>query len=1012
MIKLVNSASIKSALNNLVEFVREHNKEDVQIIVPDKLSLFMERYLFKKLNITASFNIKVSTLNRFVRRKNPISATEQITKTGSIILIHKILNDLTDKLKVMNSKTYSFTYAENVFNTIMQLKASKINFNEMLLFDSTNTTLRDKIYDLGLIYEMYESYKAGLLDASDSFLSSAMFIGNELNDSLIYVVGFDDFTAIEYSLLERLAIHSKDLYIMMLYGNSHNKHIYNQEILSQIRSIAYINELGFEIIDKNQYDDSITSYLEQNLFSVNQSNYVLKDNLVKVFSGNNFENELEYVARDIRGKAMMGAKYDKFGVAIFNLEANKKFIEEIFSKYEINYYLDTKFTLDNSIYYKLIASLIKYFIEGYDYIHLIDVINSPFILTNNVLEKKAFIERLLIYKYRGYIEKFDVDENLKNIKDYLVNVFKIIDLNKSTKIEDFIANLEKFNDYLKVNEVIVDLAEKKVNIRDKMLINKSVEYVFKILNEIARFYKEASVKDIYDIFINVAKLTEINNLPLTLDAVKIVDADNVLEIFDDLYLVNASSENAPSLKYDCGIILDGEIAELNFKNKLSPTIAFINRLSKLRLFNTAIMFNDNLTITYSNKPSILVNEILNRFSVEIAGKNEKIVSFNNYVLNNHPLSKWDYIETFCKNFSLFSKYQTKNIKNYEILAEILNNKKNIYSLKEDNKNIFKNLKSVSASMLENYFKCPMYAFLNNTMKIMPRLNIDIQSFDVGNILHEIIYKYYSLNKQVGDIKQFCEREVMGYIDKFERLKLNKNSPIIQNLINECVRVIDGLNYIDNKSNFKPAYFEYEFKDESFSDGVSLVGKIDRIDLAKSGLRIIDYKSGKADASLKELYYGNKLQLFMYSKAVEKILNKNSVGNFYLPLHNKYENDDNENRYKLNGFFVNDINVVHDLDNKLSEGEKSDIVNLTMVKTGLAYKRGKALEIQEYNDLKNYSYCVARKALNEIISGYIMPTPSAVSELCGYCPYKHICMKDSNGIRYRTSKKIAIDSFKE
>jgi ATP-dependent helicase/DNAse subunit B len=69
------------------------------------------------------------------------------------------------------------------------------------------------------------------------------------------------------------------------------------------------------------------------------------------------------------------------------------------------------------------------------------------------------------------------------------------------------------------------------------------------------------------------------------------------------------------------------------------------------------------------------------------------------------------------------------------------------------------------------------------------------------------------------------------------------------------------------------------------------------------MRIIDYKSGKANASLKELYYGHKLQLFLYSSAIENITKNKVVGCFYLPLHNDYTREIG-NSYALNGFFIN------------------------------------------------------------------------------------------------------------
>ncbi len=1011
MINVVNVPSTKSALKYVVDFCKGRLDEDIQIIVPDKLSLFMERYLFDSLDISSSFNLKVSTLNRFVKRKNPLPPEMQISKTGSVILIHKILNELGNTLKVMQNKAYSFTYAENIYNTIAQLKSSKITSDEMLSFVSDNVALMDKIHDLGIIFERYERDKAGLLDLSDSFLSSAMFIGDELTSSTIIVVGFEDFTAIEYTLLERIANNAQDLYVMNLASKSTNKYIYNHEVLSQLKSIAYINELGYEVIDEIKADDDITSYLEQNLFGLTPSKFLLTKNSVKVFTGNSIEDELEFVARDIREKILSGYKGGECGVAIFNLDNTYKFAEEIFAKYDINYYIDSQFTINNSIYFKFIGSLLKYLLEGYEHTHLIDIINSPFIKID-IKDKQTIIEKLLVYKYRGRLDKLDVGEESSPIKSLLIQMLNVFDIHKDSKLDEFIEKLKALNIHLDMSATLHYLSENLVDVREKVLLSKSIENVFKILDEIKRFYPNAEMGEVYDIIFKVARTMKINNLPLTVNAVKIIDAENVLEIFDCLYIVNANSDNAPSMKYDCGIILDSEIEVLNFKHKLSPTIAFINRLSKLRLFNSALMFGKHLTLTYSKRPSILIQDVLGRFDTKIGDRLIDIEPINKYVLDNRPLSQWDYIEKKCKNKMFSSKNCKKIAKNSKNLANLIKNTEKITSLNNDNLKLYDDICTISASTLENYFKCPFYAFINNTLKIKPRLDGEIQSLDVGNILHELIYKYYISNKEVGDVREFCVREIHSYIEHNERLRLNKSSPIITNLIDESVRVIAGLNYIDENTDFVPTHFEYSFKDKSFDNKVSLVGKVDRIDVSSTGIRVVDYKSGRAEASLKELYYGNKLQLFMYSKAVERVLNQLSVGNFYLPLHNKYDISEEDNPYMLKGFFVNDEKVVHALDTRLSPGEKSDIVNLKMNNSGLAYRYGKAIEEQEYHALKNYSYEVSKIALREMMSGYISPSPSDVSKPCNYCPYKHICMKNSNGIVERSVKKVNLDSFKE
>ena len=80
-----------------------------------------------------------------------------------------------------------------------------------------------------------------------------------------------------------------------------------------------------------------------------------------------------------------------------------------------------------------------------------------------------------------------------------------------------------------------------------------------------------------------------------------------------------------------------------------------------------------------------------------------------------------------------------------------------------------------------------------------------------------------------------------------------------------------------------------------------------------------------------------------------------------------------------------------------------------VRKSIGYKE---LESDEFLRLKNYSKNVSENAVDEIKSGYIKPTPSEVSKSCDFCPYGHVCLKNSNNIKYRKAEKVNLESFKE
>lgn len=999
MIKVLNVSSLYSSLYAAVEFCKGLKNEKVEIVVPDKLSLFMEKFLFEQLNISASFNIKVSTLNRFAKKNLDVDKSKQISKVGSILLINKILNDNLEKFSIFNNKSYSFSYAENIFRTIGQLKASKITAEEMLKFSSSDEQLNKKIADLSIVYEEYEKGKAGLLDASDLFLMSAFNVVDGRENSKILFVGFDDFTAIEYSIIERLA-ENLEVNIFNYFGKGTNRYIYNNEVFEQLKNIAYINELPFEVVDFIIGQSELKEFLSENLFAVRKNKFCLQDEMAKIFSAKSVGEEIEFVARLIRSEILNGNKFKNFGVAIYGLEHYENQIKEIFSKYEINCYLDGEISINKSVLYKFFSSVLRYNVDGYELSHLIDIVNSPF-FEIAVDDKKALIEQLIKVGFAGKV-KADfglLDENL-DVQDRFIAFMQKLDFDKNIKAQEIVEKLKMICEYLNVDKKLEELTQISKDVQVNVVLSKSKQILFEFFDEIIKFNPDVDLEKFYDIYSHIPAVLKLNNLPLHLDCVKVVDANNNMEIFDNLFIINCTQENAPNFKFDCGIILDNEIEKLSFSHKLSPTISHINKLSRLRLFNQLLMFEKSLTITYSKNASDVIKEMTTKLTVNIGDEEMFITPINvSVVEQNVALSKWDYISRIAQNKEKLNKIDEKFVKNKEITQ-----------ISQENLKIYENFNTISASQLENYFKCPFYMFLFNVLKIKPRLDNEIMSFDIGNVLHEIMFKYYKLKKNVGDIYEFCKREVFAFVDKDERLKFNLNSPILINLIDESVRVINGLNYLDANSSFVPVRFEHEFKGGKALKlkNIDIIGKIDRVDLAGDMARIVDYKSGKADSNLKELYYGNKLQLFLYSLAIEKELNKKVVGGFYLPLHNKYSRE-LKNNYSLNGYFINEDFVIRALDKNVQAREKSDIVDMSLTKD---FKAKNMPESKDMDNLKNYSKVVSENAVDEIKSGFIKPSPLSSANACDYCPYSQTCLKTCKNISSRKTDTVKFASFEE
>ena len=172
-------------------------------------------------------------------------------------------------------------------------------------------------------------------------------------------VGFDDFTAVEYTAIEQLAYFNQ-LVVANYFAKSNNQHLYNDEVATQLKNIAYINQLPFEVENYSSNSaDQLKNYLKQNLFGIKASNTVNNDNRVKIFACRDNYEQIEMVARDIRTQILNGGKFLNFGVAVFGVDGLTEQIMQIFGKYEINFYLDENLRLSDSTVYKFLNDIFR-----------------------------------------------------------------------------------------------------------------------------------------------------------------------------------------------------------------------------------------------------------------------------------------------------------------------------------------------------------------------------------------------------------------------------------------------------------------------------------------------------------------------------------------------------------------------------------------------------------------------------------------------------------------------------
>ena len=178
------------------------------------------------------------------------------------------------------------------------------------------------------------------------------------------------------------------------------------------------------------------------------------------------------------------------------------------------------------------------------------------------------------------------------------------------------------------------------------------------------------------------------------------------------------------------------------------------------------------------------------------------------------------------------------------------------------------------------------------------------------------------------------------------------------------------------------------------------------------MRVIDYKSGKQDFDLEELYYGLQLQLGVYlSAALEQAKKENNqkevfpAGIFYYhmddPMVEKGEDVDEEiaKKLRLRGLVNETPSVIQAMDQNfccenggLRESVKSVHIPVETDKTGAVAKRSKVAGEEKFMAMLSYIYDRLHGYSEEIMEGNTEAAPYRLKGKtgCDYCRFQEIC----------------------
>ncbi|MDE7082150.1 MAG: PD-(D/E)XK nuclease family protein [Clostridia bacterium] len=1004
MIYTVNCAALSVALEQLKKIVvkNEENGRKTVIFCEDRLSLAAERTVCSA--VEGTFLTSVFTLARFLSSERG-KAENVLSSQGSAMAVRKIIEDNKNELTLFKKLSVSGA-AQAVYDTIALLYSSRVSAEDAAKAAEGGGILGGKLHDLAIIYAEYEKYlkESGKEDRNAYLrqLGEVVAESNKIKGNSVVFLGFQAFTCTSAECVRAACSAAESVYGLFIGGA---EDVYVNEASSAFIAIA--NEFGgAEISTANDGRIKEAQVLCQALYNADCFyGEPLATDKVNIYEAADTEEELEFIAVNIKKHVSQGERYAKISVMLPDLENGERALARVFARYKIPYYADKRLSLSE---HSLCAFVINYLVcavTGCQFPEVDAIVASPYFPAERA-QKDLFRNYLLrLAPYRGGVKRTPKDEALSNLgfdKEAVECVRK-----EFLKGLDFIAvkggissicgGLRALLTYFKVENTLKDFSEKY---KDTMPIaaqfsSRAYESLLTVLDEAESISGGGvSLNEFVKILKSGLSAMKISLIPPKADAVFVGDLAATANTGSNVVFAAQLTGEVPCVSSDTSLLTDREISALSNVNlNISPKISQVNARKRETCALNICAFRNRLYLSYPVKSggeesgaSELISYAAAAFRTPKGAAIEPVSvkkvetlyrAIPYYCSEKLPAIK--YLRKYAASEYAPSVYKVLASRGFETEASAALKMPVKRGISCGQRLYLAGKTSLSPTALETYFSCPYLGFMRQGLKVQEREEGVIRAVDTGNFIHSVLQ---DMAKEVGGTASLEEFSVRTRSVAEEKLSKPPYSSLVdsksgkylsEELLSEAVKISGGMYEQIKNSSFTPS--KAECGCEVQLSGVKIYGRIDRVDESGDLVRIIDYKTGSIDATASKYYTGAKLQLPLYLLAVSE--GKRAAGAYYFPASVEYR-DKKDGIFRLQGFMDGSDEVVIASDSTVQPKMKSDYVNAFLG----GGRSESAMSRSDFSDFLEYSKLVASVGATEMLSGNIAPSPAEGT--CRYC----------------------------
>ncbi len=554
-------------INAIVEELLTGNNEPLIFLVPEQATYQAERAILSGKGIEGYNRLNVLSFDRLeflLLEKN--TARESVSRIGRQMIIHRILRENAEKLKIFRSSAGLPGLSRQMAQTIEEIHryAGSLDSIDELIDElqkaQKNTSTFLKFSDIRLILDEYLKFvENDFYDPDVQLLSVCKSIGKSglTRNAKLWVDGFAGFTGSELAILAELLKTAKDSKIALCldparidFENPIKDNLNRADLFSPtLQTFAELMEIIKKvklpllkpvILEKTRrFASPELAHIEKNIFNTESSELKSAEN-IHIISAPNERLEARFAAREIvklvRDK---GFRYRDIAVIASDIESYHHYIRAYFDEYKIPFFIDKRKPLSDHPVVELICSALKIVTEGFIHHDIFAYLKTDLVP----------ISRLEIDMLENYCIAFGIsnsdwldseqwqfagkdDEEFDEQKINLIRTKAISALlelkqklnEENVTVEQFTKAIFDFLDSLKVQETINNWIEKAKEKSDFGTIEEHQQFYNKLIDvfdELVEIFsgQTMSPEDYYSIVNSAFSQLTLAFIPPTLDQV-------------------------------------------------------------------------------------------------------------------------------------------------------------------------------------------------------------------------------------------------------------------------------------------------------------------------------------------------------------------------------------------------------------------------------------------------------------------------------------------------------------